>query len=1222
MGDTDLLYREFANYTELVQADRFPNEDDIDYFLKNFLKPGQLRFFYLGSTIRCADGTDDHTGEKIFDREGKNFSELKADLKPLLVSKVKKTYGTISEGTNPFPFDPEPKSLASQARIESRDMGISTKDWEDIVSSGKQSAHAAYRKAIIHLRNKNKRIGEYMSKALPFMLRQTMYHPFRIGIWDPLLQTPSKTIKIPLSLGTIKPISGRFSIDSEKELQTFLTSKEMGSGQNAIHAGTNPNIKFMFWKYTESGNNLKMAVLDIDNPAELSKSDVRSAVKKIALKLESRNHPYIIMFTGNNYQIWFGKEEGGQGLGNLLDVKTYLQDILLNQASFKKKDAIQDKRVLIDPDMFTEPKATRMFFSLHYPFEKASDPSTATGLAAIPVNALDLTKFNPLEYAHPDAVLSNFDIYAARISHFFDKVEIGQDYEREGEIESEPTCQRLGKTHKSDKLLTHLSTPENTITIPIEQAKDILADEEEVYVYFKAKGLDCILTYQKKGIRFGGIPLEIQRTVGGEDTRTLISEPVTSTLITANGNVIYDDYITRSLERFAIAKNYDSITLSGQLVKQDQVGNQLGSSAPMAVIQKKPAIDVAEMRQLYFVPNKIIEVNGKKIKIKDMRENLSQISTAKIHPIEHRKLIKPVGEAAVKAFKKIRRDRKASSMILEGDNTYQITSARTISATIIGLDKTSKLYQQDSAEIAPVYVAVTKRDSTHGLVYYIIGKAEISLKKEDRIRLKELVLGKDGENIIPFQKKVLEDPELEGIEDVQIVEPSIVVDIKYDDVGVQLTNAFAWYFLKGDDQRPFLFRPLAYPMEEYTKGKKVRPKYITPLIMPKVVDIRTDLNFKSSVDIDISQDPLIKVSSKTPPKGMSLIDALPNPSRDYQAHCESKVLRNPAFTGVQQTRLIEMPSDIEVPPLIETVRGVGEVTIPRPKTKKTSVHLFKTYGKTPGEFQKAYERFTDSNDFGVETDGYKVFVDPQWTSPGTPTNFSTGDMYTLTSLGPAYQDAMEDSWGYGSFGTKVVSMDHELDKEKIPFTDQLSIRHFANKEQFEEDKKITHSALLEVPGDIASERKGTRYLDEDYKLAVTELNGKLKESLKSRDGGSNTLKDSKNRIFANPPPVKAKAWERRIDEFVKEYKTWEESAEPKQPWLIEAQGLFMVWEVPLLEKERLLRIATSEYALSDEEVGMVDTQFGESMDDEQQDSIFADLYEEVIEDDESEDDEQ
>jgi len=65
----------------------------------------------------------------------------------------------------------------------------------------------------------------------------------------------------------------------------------------------------------------------------------------------------------------------------------------------------------------------------------------------------------------------------------------------------------------------------------------------------------------------------------------------------------------------------------------------------------------------------------------------------------------------------------------------------------------------------------------------------------------------------------------------------------------------------------------------------------------------------------------------------------------------------------------------------------------------------------------------------------------------------------------------------------------------------------------------------------------------------------------------------------------------------------------------------MLWEVPLLEKERLLRIATSEYALTDEEVGMIDTQFGESMDDEQQDSIFADLYEEVIEDDEPEDDE-
>jgi hypothetical protein len=84
----------------------------------------------------------------------------------------------------------------------------------------------------------------------------------------------------------------------------------------------------------------------------------------------------------------------------------------------------------------------RAFFSLHYP----SGPSSKkkyTGLAAVPIDPLDLNTFIPSKHAHPEYVLANFEIYASYVSSFYDKIQVGQDYETPGDTEIKPSCSRL-----------------------------------------------------------------------------------------------------------------------------------------------------------------------------------------------------------------------------------------------------------------------------------------------------------------------------------------------------------------------------------------------------------------------------------------------------------------------------------------------------------------------------------------------------------------------------------------------------------------------------------------------------------------------------------------------------------------------------------------------------------------------------------------------------------
>ena len=56
-------------------------------------------------------------------------------------------------------------------------------------------------------------------------------------------------------------------------------------------------------------------------------------------------------------------------------------------------------------------------------------------------------------------------------------------------------------------------------------------------------------------------------------------------------------------------------------------------------------------------------------------------------------------------------------------------------------------------------------------------------------------------------------------------------------------------------------------------------------------------------------------------------------------------------------------------------------------------------------------------------------------------------------------------------------------------------------------------------------------------------------------------------ILSNPP-VKSDIWQSKVDVYTEEFNKWASLPEPKEGWENYAIGMFVTWEVPLLEKEK------------------------------------------------------
>ena len=232
-------------------------------------------------------------------------------------------------------------------------------------------------------------------------------------------------------------------------------------------------------------------------------------------------------------------------------------------------------------------------------------------------------------------------------------------------------------------------------------------------------------------------------------------------------------------------------------------------------------------------------------------------------------------------------------------------------------------------------------------------------------------------------------------------------------------------------------------------------------------------------------------------------------------------------------------------------------------------------------------------------------------SSGTPANFR------VTGLGWEYNTAIDDSFGQGQDGNQVMKMNDKISQIKS-YADTMDDTHFqSNQAQAMEDSKVLPYSMREVPGDAESEDPNRRSYDKDYISAYTLKDKRLNTALGPVKLGKADQEVLTQEILSNPP-VKQDTWQRRVDLYTEEFNKWATLPEPKEGWENYAIGMFVTWEVPLLEKERLLQSARDEYELSDEEVSLIDSQYAEPPTEKIFDLILSDLYEVPDDDDEFE----
>jgi len=1140
MSDPTAMLHEFGTYLNWVEGKgRKPSEEDVDNFIEKFLS--NLSFVFTpeagsGYLIQTAYRRDVN-GERLYSVS--SYSQAVKEIKPLLMAKITEVHGRVSDHNDPYNFQTKPMTIEDYALYYAKE--LQAEDEYISLQGTDRRNHKAYQKAVKEVQKIKYRISQYMQKVLPFILRNTMHHSLALVTYS-TATGPNKNINKTTSEGN------KIILNDEDDLANFLSSDLAAS-----------ELRSVFWTPTETGRGLKMGVINIDNPAKLPIKAMLSSIKKIHKIMNfDLGHPCIIMYTGNSWQLWFGMNER-EAIANFREMQDYLKVSLYSVGEFDKEKAIDQLRPFLDLKKNAPGEMIRSFFSLHYPTNN-KPIKEHTGKAAIPVAPADLESFNPAKDAHPEEVLANFDVYSSYVAAFYDKVQIGQDYESEGETEATPECLRLDKQHKDASALKAIYKPDEYTQVEYRNLAAVLADEKKVYAHPIARGVLAVLVYDPRGT---STPpgMSSQRNRRGR----VVTEKPRSYYVLSNGTVIYDDYICRDLERVCLANKIKQAVLVGRISMIDSYGNEEGETETRNALIRTEGINPIDARTMRFTINRASIVNSQPVPIEIMNDQMKVFSAKRIVPSSYFEFTEPVGMKLKKRFMDLVRTRASGAMMVEGEEKYLIKSTRTLNATIVGMDTTGRAFE--SNEIPNVLIAVAKPSSKHGAEYIIVAKAQIALKKEDRITLRMLVEGEDKNNLIPAPR---------GVEGVIFAEPSIVVEISYDDVTPQSYDNFTLHFTSGGRFRP-------------TASARISQR----LINAKVIQIKEDLDHRKPTHISARQEELLSFSRSTS-KQDSLLGALPNPSNPLPEF----IKRNPAFFGVPDSLTSYVGG---YPDEQGYMQGGRRVEIPLLDSSKSPRYLGE---KLPAELDKSFNRYRK------DLPGHKSFVDvDSLVKTGTPANFR------VTDLGWEYNNAIDDAFGMGQDGNAVTKMDGAISPIKS-YAEVMNEIHFdTNKEQSMEDTKVLPYTFNEVVGDPNSEDPNRRSYDKAYREAFILSDKVLKKALRPLKLGKAEQESIAQEILNNPP-VKADIWQQKVDLYIEEFNKWAALPEPKEGWENYAIGMFVTWEVPLLEKERLLRAATNKYELTEQEVSLIDSQYADPPTEELFDLILSDLYEVPDNDDE------
>ena len=765
------MLQEFAKVVEQIELEgRTPSEEDIDFFLEKFFNPNQIAFQYKAAYVYTAVRTGPD-GKPLYDKTGKTYQDLIDETKPILELRVAEAFKEVAQTHLPFDFSTKPMSLEETALAFAKEMKAE-KEYLAIKGADRRN-HKAFQAAIAHIGRIKYRLKEYMKTVMPFTARVTMYHPLAAVLY---FTTDGKS----------ELVREDFTIDSEEKLLNFTTGKTTNGFPSADHDG----LRSIWWTPSVSGKNPKMGVVDIDNPSgEVSTKDMTTATRKVEKRLRDLGHPTIIMYTGSTYQVWFGQNDREE-LQTHREMNDYLEGILFQFGSFDRAESIEMGVPFLDLKTNKAGGLLRTFFSLHYPASNSA-AKEYSGLAAVPVAPEDLSTFNPAKYAHPETVLANFDVYSNYVAAFYDRVQIGQDYESPDDLETTPSCSRLEKRYPNHKLITKYLLSEGQYNkIDYKNAGAALEDEERVYAHSIARGVLAVMVYDPSG-SVAPKGMTRQRPVKGRGGAVTVKTEVPSAFyITASGLVVYDDYLCRDLERLCVAKNIRDAVLVGRISAIDPFGNEEGESNTRFKLIAKDGIRPTDSRVMRFTASRAPIINATKVPIEIMGEQLKEFTTKRLVPTEHFVVEAPIGKKVKHMFNSFVADKKSGAMMIYGAQKYLLTSTRTLRATIVGMDITSKAYK--AGEIPPSWIALAKPSQKYGLIYYIVGKAQVALKKEDRKRLLTMVEGAEKERTIPIGRS------LENYKDTaQFTEPSVVVEITYDDISPYKQRTLGFSFVEG-----------------------------------------------------------------------------------------------------------------------------------------------------------------------------------------------------------------------------------------------------------------------------------------------------------------------------------------------------------------------------------------------------------------------------------------
>ena len=737
--------------------------------------------------------------------------------------------------------------------------GIMADEW-DRLEPLEQKQSVAYQKAVADSVYVKNRCADYFRTVGAFMLRKTMHHPI-MSIYFSFSASPAEGRN---STFLARPKGGEVTVDSEEDIKKFMEQSEY---KDILSMG-NDSFRGLWFVPSTTGDNIKMGCIDFDNPSMATKATkMKTAVRNVSKKLEVQEVPYIIMFTGKSYQIWFGTE--AVGIDNQYEANRYIEQLLKgvdavvnaksSVSTAEREEAITRAVPLIDKSVNTKNKPLGMFFGMHYKPQKSPTDDPGTGYVRVPVPLKQLTAFDPTQEAHPEYVLKNFNALSLQVDQFFDAIKMGQGFGGKGNIETPPKCFRSDENEPNFSTVKFAEEwKKGKKGFPEFNFSDGRAEASqytEIIVTPKFDGWLGVIHYRSTG----NFVLDGKRLVEQKErsTRTgniVSSEEVQCVLVTRGGIVMWDNHLTREFQRTCERLGIREAILAGEIVTYNEFGKVAGPQGVTAVLNRKEKEDgkTTQNERLFnnlrFTLTDLIKIDGKQWGIDDDYEAkhdlLKQFTSFRLDLTPYFKLQQPLMERFDALWTQVTvTDGHEGFVVYADGNRFKVKRQNTLDAVIIGIDSTSKRWQ-DGKGIGSAYVAVMHNRPKFGPMYVSLGRVGTTgLTDAQRKELTDKVLGEDNEHVVPLSKALGQSEDTMGLENVVFVEPTTVVEVVYEKLNESREPSFAMY-----------------RQQRMGKGRSAKSNFTFADIMyarrmrsPRIVGIREDKNPLKKLDVDSAQ---------------------------------------------------------------------------------------------------------------------------------------------------------------------------------------------------------------------------------------------------------------------------------------------------------------------------------------------------------------------------------